>query len=310
MGLKDGGSLYNGVVGQAPDEMLIGSQMNQFNMTHGTQGITRQKYEQMAQNINRDINRSHMKADSNSALKLQKSNMSESGAYGVGVGVGAAAAGGAYHHYNNAGVAPGYLARQHFHQAASHNPNKLLGSTYNISHLQDETISKHINGRMLPRGSSKDVLHNNVDQEGPHAVDPSGGQRRVGGTHLEYNNSVFKNRPFSSENKYGARGIFRKNNHNILFGGQHVNRLDLNHVEHQFDESAYRDPTHIGQGEENHRATSAFNNKDRISGGHMDQLAAEEKCLSGPQSAGLRPKNANNRLNNDFVLPPINQKMN
>ena len=46
----------------------------------------------MAQNINRDINRKHMQQDANSALKIQKSNMSESGAYGVGFGGGGFAA--------------------------------------------------------------------------------------------------------------------------------------------------------------------------------------------------------------------------
>jgi hypothetical protein len=42
----------------------------------------------------------------------------------------------------------------------------------------------------------------------------------------------------------------------------------------------------------------------------MEQFPGEDKYLSGPQSAGLRPKNPMSRLNNDFVLPPINQKTN
>ena len=51
----------------------------------------------MVQNINRDINRNdNMQQDSNSALKIQKSNMSESGAYGIGPGGGYAMSHGNY----------------------------------------------------------------------------------------------------------------------------------------------------------------------------------------------------------------------
>jgi len=45
MGMNDGGSQYNGAVGQAPDMVMNGSQLNQFNVTQGTQGFYRQKYE-------------------------------------------------------------------------------------------------------------------------------------------------------------------------------------------------------------------------------------------------------------------------
>ena len=306
MGLKDGGSLYNGI-GQAPEVMLSGSHVNQFNVTHGTQGFTRQKYEQMAQNINRDINRKHMQQDANSALKIQKSNMSESGAYGVGFGGGGFAASRGYNQqYNhNAGAAREYYAQQNSNQG---NQKQITGKKISI---HDETHSKNSQGRALPRGNSRDLLQNNNDgdQEKPllGGVDPSDPQRLR--SHIEYNNSVFKNRPFSSENKYGARSIFRKHNKNILYGGQYVNMLDLNNRDAQFDISAYHDAGHLAvPGDDNQRATSALHKDRSLAGDQMpEHLVNADQYDQGPQSAGLRPKNRENRLNNEFfVLPPIN----
>ena len=90
-----------------------------------------------------------------------------------------------------------------------------------------------------------------------------------------------------------------------------MNMFDLNNRDGQLDMSAYHDAGRLAApGDDNQRATSALHKERSLMGDQIpDHLVHAEQYNQGPQSAGLRPKNRERRLHDEFfVLPPINQK--
>lgn len=148
--------------------------------------------------------------------------------------------------------------------------------------------------KFMKTSNSKAVFHHNANAAA----------RRTG-SQIEYNNSVFKNRPFSSENKYG---IFRRNNPNLILGAASSNIKhpynNLDNIQAAPSTSAYHD-----QNDDNGRAISALlgyskaKSKTKIM---MDvNLHPDNNNSQDIKSAGQR---LSSQKRKDFILPPINQR--